>query len=148
MNLQECFLKLAKIEGEAGQLYEKFSEECSERLKLAAMAFSNEEEEHKIYMLELSSNENLKEKQINVDLEVMFNDQVNYLNSNDEMLDLNSEKDFFGFALKLEKNSVEIYTKLLDNFQTESNEYKGFEALIKEERKHMLYILNKLYELK
>jgi rubrerythrin len=148
MNLQECFLRLAQLEADAGKLYGKFSEQCSERLKPVVISFSKEEEKHKSYMLELSSNENLKEKQINEDLEAMFDDQVNYLNSDDEILDLNSEKDFFGFALKLEKNSVEIYTKLLGDFQTDSNEYKGFEALIKEERKHMLYILNKLYELK
>lgn len=148
MNLQECFLKLAGSEEHAAELYEKFSKGCSEKLKPVALSFSMEEEKHKSYMLELSSNEKLKEKHLQEEIEVIFKSQADYLRMNDEILDITSEKDFFGFALKLEKNSVEIYTKLLEAFQKDSSEYKGFEALIKEERKHMLYILNKLYELK
>jgi len=73
---------------------------------------------------------------------------VEYLFNNDKKLNLNSEKDFFVFALQLERNSVEIYTQLLNIFEEDSYGYKSFEYLIKEERKHMLYILNKLYELK
>jgi rubrerythrin len=148
MNLQECFLKLAKSEKEAGELYKNFSKGCSERLKPIVISFSMEEEKHKSYMLELSSNEKLKEKHLQDDVEVIFKNQTDYLSKNDEILNIASEKDFFGFALKIEKDSVEIYTKLLDAFQRDSSEYKGFEALIKEERKHMIYILNKLYELK
>jgi len=148
MNLQECFLKLAGSEQNAAELYGEFSKGCSERLKPVALSFSKEEQMHKSYMLELSSNENLKEKHLHEDVEVLFKNQEDYLNSNSGMLNITSEKEFFGFALKLEKDSVEIYTKLLEAFQKDSNEYKGFEALIKEERKHMLYVLNKLYELK
>ena len=73
---------------------------------------------------------------------------MEYLFNNDKKLNLNSEKDFFVFALQLERNSVEIYTQLLNIFEEDSYGYKSFEYLIKEERKHMLYILNKLYELK
>jgi len=148
MNLQECFLKLAGSEQNAAELYGKFSKGCSERLKPVVLAFSMEEEKHKRYMLELSSNEKLKEKHLHEDIEVIFKSEADYLRMNEEILNMTSEKEFFGFALKLEKDSVEIYTKLLEAFKPDSNEYRGFEALIKEERKHMLYILNKLYELK
>lgn len=148
MNLQECFLKLSQSEQNAAKLYRKISEDCSERLKPVVISFSKEEEEHKNYMLKLSSNEKLKEKQLHEEIEEIIKYQDDYLKSKEIILNIASEKDFFGFALKLEKNSVELYTKMLNTFQTDSNEYKGFEVLIKEERKHMLYILNKLYELK
>ncbi|MFT5873967.1 MAG: rubrerythrin [Clostridium sp.] len=148
MNLQECFLKIAQIEEEGFLLYKKFSEECSEKLKPVVILISKEEEEHKKIMLELSNNEKLKEVQLDKDVEKVFQKQVQYLYNNDKKLNLNSEKEFFIFALQLEKNSVEIYTKLLCVFEMDSYGYRSFEELIKQERKHMIFILNKLYELK
>jgi len=148
MKLQECFLKLSQIEEGGAELYEKFSQKCSEKLKPVVIAFSEEEEKHKNFMLDLSNDENLKEEQLQEDVEKVFQKQADYLNNKDEKLDLTSEKDFFGFALQLEKNSVEIYTELLRIFEIDSIRYKFFEDLINQERKHMLYILNKLYELK
>ncbi|MGY0374745.1 hypothetical protein [Clostridium sp. JNZ J1-5] len=61
--------------------------------------------------------------------------------------DFNDEKEFFQFALQIEKNSIDIYTKLLGSFEADCYEYKIFETLIKEEKKHMIFILNKLYEI-
>ena len=94
MNLQECFLKLAKSEENAAELYKKISEECSERLKPVVISFSKEEIEHKNYMLELSSNEKLKEKQLHEEIEGIFKHQENNLKSNHKALDITSEKDF------------------------------------------------------
>jgi rubrerythrin len=148
MNLQQCFLELAKIEEGGAELYQNFSEDCSEKLKPVVISFSKEEEKHKSFMLELSNNKKIKEDKLHVNVEKVFQKQVDYLNNKDKKLDLTSEKEFFGFALQLEKNSVEIYTELLRIFETDSHGYKSFEELIKEERKHMLYILNRLYELK
>lgn len=146
MNLQECFLELANIEEAGAKLYGNFSEECSEKLKAVVISFSQEEERHKKIMIELSIDEKLKENQLQEEVEEVFQKQVDYLNN--KKLDLSSEKEFFGFALQVEKNSVEIYTELLRIFEPDSQSYKNFEELIKEERKHMLYILNRLYELK
>ena len=146
MNLQECFLELSRSEEVASELYKKFSEVCSEKLKPVVISFSQEEKKHKIFMQKLSNNENFKEKHLDEDIEEVFQKQNNYLNN--KKLKLTLEKDFFVFALQLEKNSVEIYTKLLSIFETDFYIYKSFEELIKEERRHMLYILNKLYELK
>ena len=149
MNLQECFLELAQSEEDGALLYQKLSEVCSEKLKPVVISFSKEEEKHKKVMLELSNNEELKEKQLGEDVENIFQKQVENLNNNyNKKLNLTSEKEYFLLALQLEKNSIEIYTKLLCIFETDSYGYKNFEDLIKEERKHMLYILNKLYELK
>ena len=147
MKLKECFLKLAKIEEDGSLLYRRFSEICGEKLKPVVIAFSKEEEKHKIIMLELSNNEKLKENRLNDASENIFQRQVDLLNSNDIKLNRISEKEFFVFALQLEKNSIEIYTELLYIFEMDSYMYKRFENLIKEERKHMVYILSKLYEL-
>ena len=147
MNLRECFIELASIEEDGSLLYKNFSKECSEKLKPVVISFSEEEGKHKKFMILLSNNENLREKLIDEEVEKVFQKHVDYLN-NDKKLNLTSEKEFFIFALQLEKDSVEIYTELLYIFETDSNEYKRFEDLIKEERKHMLYILNKLYDLK
>lgn len=147
VNLQECFLELAQSEGEASDLYQKFSLECSEKLKPVVISFSKEEQNHKRFMLKLSNNINLKEQQLHEDVEEIFQNQTNNLNANNENLNITSQRDFFGFALQIEKNSVETYTKLLQVLEKNSDEYKGFEALIKEERKHMLFILSELYQL-
>jgi len=148
MDLQECFLKLAEIEESGAKLYEKFSQQCSEKLKPVVSSFSAEEEKHKNIMFDLSKDEKSKEEQLQKDVEDVFQKQADYLKNKDGKLDLTSEKEFFGFALLLEKNSVEIYTNLLGIFEIDSIRYKCFENLINQERKHMLYILNKLYELK
>lgn len=147
MNLQECFLKLASIEEQDADLYKKFSENCAKKLKPTVLSFSKEEENHKVLMIELSNDEKLKEKQLHKDIEKVLESHTHSANTN-KRLNLASEKDFFGFALQLEKSSIEIYTELLNFFESDSYEYKSFEALIKEEKKHMLYILNRLYELK
>jgi len=148
MNLQECFLWLAKCEEDGCTMYYKFSQICSEKLKQVVISFSKEEEKHKIIMLELSDNEKFKEKELDNDVENIFNMQIGSISNNDIKLNEISEKEFFIFALQLEKNSIEIYTKLLYIFEMDDYMYKKIENLIKEERKHMVYILNKLYELK
>ena len=149
MNLQECFLELARSEEDGALLYQKLSEVCSEKLKPVVISFSIEEEKHKKIMIELSNDEKLKENQLDEDVEKVFQKQVDNLNNNyNKKLNLTSEKEYFLLALQLEKNSVEIYTKLLCIFEIDSYGYKNFENLIKEERKHMIYVLNKLYELK
>lgn len=60
---------------------------------------------------------------------------------------MSCEKDFFGFALQLERNSVELYTKMQELFEHGSDDHRMFGNLVGEEKKHMLFILNKLYEM-
>ena len=148
MNLKECFLRFVRSEEDSARLYQSISEVCSEKLKSIVISFSIEEEKHKQIMLELSNNEALKEKHLGEDVEVIFQNQADGISYNDKKSEITSEKELFVLALQLEKDSVEIYTKLLCIFEPNSYEYKRFESLIKEERKHMIYILNKLYEMK
>lgn len=146
MNLQECFLKLTQIEEEGAELYKKASLKCSEKLRPAILSFYQEEKEHKNTMMELHKEGRFKLQKLDEDIEKIFNYQVDYMNK-EKNFDFNDEKEFFQFALQIEKNSIDIYTKLLGSFEADCYEYKIFETLIKEEKKHMIFILNKLYEI-
>lgn len=146
MNLQECFLKLTQIEEEGAELYKKASLKCSKKLRPAILSFYQEEKEHKNTMMELHKEGRFKLQKLDEDIEKIFNYQVDYMNKG-KNFDFNDEKEFFQFALQIEKNSIDIYTKLLESFEADCYEYKIFETLIKEEKKHMIFILNKLYEI-
>ncbi|MBC3797654.1 ferritin family protein [Acetobacterium tundrae] len=148
MNLQEYFLELSHIEELGKDLYEKFSESCSDKLKPVVLAFSQEEAKHQQLMLDLSVRKGLSEEKTDKEIESILNQQIDHITINGRNLDINSEKDFFQFALQLEKNSIDIYTTQLNAYEKESNEYKTFENITKEERKHMLFILDRLYKLK
>jgi len=147
MNLVECFVKLSKIEEDSSILYKEFSEICSERFKHIGINFSKEEEKHREFILRLSSNISFKEIQVDENLNDIFEEQLDYLNFEDKNAILTSEKSFFIFALQMEKNSIEIYTKLLRTFEKDLEEYKIFKTLLNEEKKHMIYILDELYKL-
>ncbi|MBK5245469.1 MAG: hypothetical protein JJE18_10780 [Eubacteriaceae bacterium] len=148
MKFQECFLKLADIEELAKNIYENFSKSCNEKLKPVVLAFSKEEAKHQNLMVEISGDDRYTEKKINKDMDLILNRQIDHIKINGENLDMNSEKDFFQFALQIEKNSIDMYTAQLSAFENDSNEFTIFENIIKEERKHMLYILDQLYELR
>lgn len=147
MNLHEYFLELAQIEEVASELYRKFSEICAESYKTEMILLSKEEEKHREFLIELSNDKDLMAETSNKVVNSLLY-QTEYITNNCKKLDLNSEKALFKFALHIEKNSIDIYINLLSNFEKETNIYKSIEGLIKEERKHMIYILNRLYELK
>lgn len=148
MKFQEYFLKLADIEELGEEMYENFSKSCNEKLKPVVIAFSKEEAKHQQLMIELSGDDRCTEKKLTKDMELILNQQIDYIKINGVNLDMNSEKDFFQFALQIEKNSIDMYTAQLSAFENNSNESIIFENIIKEERKHMLYILDQLYELR
>lgn len=147
MNLHEWFLKLAEIEEDGAKLFENFSEKCSGKLKPVALSFSKEETQHKNFMLELFNDEKFKEKQLDEDGEMILQQHIDFLEKNGNQLNLTSEKDFFQFSLQLEKNSIEIYTQQLKIFEEDTYGYKQLESAIKDEKKHMIFILNRLHEL-
>jgi len=98
-------------------------------------------------MLDLFDDEIFKEKQLDEDSEVILQQHLDFLKNNGNQLNLTSEKDFFQFSLQLEKNSIEMYTQQLIIFETDSDGYKRLECAIKDEKKHMIFILNRLHEL-
>jgi len=148
MKFQEYFLKLADIEELGENMYENFSESCNEKLKPVVLAFSKEEAKHQRLMVELSADENCIEKKLNNDMELILNRQIDHIKINGANLDMDSEKDFFQFALQIEKNSIDIYSAQLREFENDSEAFTMFENIIKQERKHMLFILDRLYELR
>ncbi|HEY5556343.1 hypothetical protein [Acetobacterium sp.] len=148
MNLQEYFLELADIEALSEEMFENFSKSCSEKLKPVVLALAKEEAKHLELMVELSGDDRYKEKKMNEEIALVLKQQIDHIKINGEKLDMNCEKDFFQFALQIEKNSINIYTAQLSAFENDSNALIMFETIIKEERKHMLYILDRLYKLR
>lgn len=148
MNLGECFLELANMEEEAANLYKEFSEICSENLKDVIIKLSDEEKKHIGIVYKVSENIKFKEKELGELVNKVFKQQVDYMNVKDKSEILTKEKNFFIFALQMEKNSIEIYTELLKLFKQDSQECKNFEMLLNEEKNHMIYVLNQLHELK
>ncbi|PRR81691.1 ferritin family protein [Clostridium vincentii] len=145
MNLGECFLELAKNEEDSGNLYKEFATTCSGKLKSICIKFSKEE--HNAGILKLSKNIKSKDKQLNEDLNDFFKEQTNYIKIKHQNINFVTEKDFFIFVLQMEKNSIKIYTKLLSMFKIDSDEFKIFEKLLNEEKRHMIYILSQIHKL-
>jgi len=148
MNLQESLLILADLEKDAAELYEKFSRECSKELNPIMVSFSKEEKKHEIIVIDLYKIDDLREKQLNEQTKKAIEKQINYINCNSKTLNLNSQKDFFRYSLQMEKNSIDIYTELFNICEKNAYKHVNFENLIEEERKHMLYIIEKLYKMK
>lgn len=148
ITLQEWFLMIAKIEEEGAELYKKFSEFSSGKLKSVVLGFAQEEFKHKRLMIDLSSDAQFNNIQLNETVAMLSQEQVDYVTAYATNVDLSSEKEFLQFALQLEKNYIEIYKKQLDIFKVDSNEYKRFKNVIEEARKHMVFIVNTLNDLK
>ncbi|MGV8905537.1 MAG: ferritin family protein [Acetobacterium sp.] len=147
MNLHELFLKLAEIEDDSAKLYDEFSQKCSEKLKPVARSFAAEEIQHKNFMLELFDDQKFKEKQLDESSQMILQQHLDFLQNTGRQLNLTSEKDFFQFSLQLEKNSIEMYTRQLKLFETDSDGYKRLESAIRDEKNHMIFIVNRLHEL-
>lgn len=148
MNFQECFLKLADIEELSKEMYQNFSKSCNEKLKPVVLAFSKEEAKHQKLMVKFSVDDRCTEKKISEEIALILNQQIDHIKINGEKLDMNCEKYFFQYALQTEKYSINIYTAQLRKFENDSSAFIMFKNIIKEERKHMLFILDRLYELR
>ena len=144
MNLRECFLELVRIEEEGAEIYLKFSEKCDEKIRRVLILFSEQERKHRKALLELSKYERLQDRQLDIHTEQSFMKQINYLN-NEETNPI-TEKEFYKYALQLEKNSAELYENLSAEFEPDTYENKVFRDLMKEEKRHMIFILNRLYQ--
>lgn len=79
---------------------------------------------------------------------MLIQEQELYRKEMEENVFNNRVKDFFVFALGIEKSSINIYSKVLENIKEYSKEYSLFKKLIEEEKKHMIYIIKKIHELK
>jgi hypothetical protein len=148
MNIKTCLLKIADAEDDASILYHNYSQNCSERLKPVLLAFSKEEATHKFEVLELAAYAEFDKKYLHEDAKKFLLKQLANANGNSDSLNFAIDKDFFKYALQLEKNSIEIYRCLMEVLQSESYGYDKLGEMINTEKRHMLYILNQLYELK
>lgn len=146
MNLSQCFLRLSEIEEDGAERYRIFSEGTSEKLRAVAISFAQEEYKHRKMMIELSRQEEFKNIYLNDEVKEAIQIQLDYSAKNSNNVDRTSEKEFFKYSLQQEKNSIKTYEKIREMIEEDSNHYNQFESLIGEEKKHMIFILNKLYE--
>ena len=144
MKLAECLFEMSKIEQSIGSLYRNFADICSEKLREVVISLSQEEDKHRTELLKLASNVEFANSHISCDIQALVKEQADSL----DVIVSYSEKEFFKLALRIEKNSINIYTKLLELFKSGSKEYQIFEELIEQEKRHMVYILSRLYELR
>lgn len=144
MNLRECFLELIRIEEKGADIYLNFSKMCSEQIKPVLVLFSEQESKHMKALLALSKYERLQNKKLDLHTEENFKEQLDYLNN--EEINPVTEKEFFKYALQLEKNSAQLYESLAAEFEPDTYENKVFSDLMKEEKRHMIFILKRLYE--
>lgn len=148
MDFNEFCNNLIQLEDNAGNLYEKFAMKCDERIKEAVLGLSREEEQHKEEMLKLYNSLSNVKSELNEEVKLIIKEQREYIENKDKNLDFKNDKDFFGFAFEIEQQSVDLFSKVLEMFSEGTNEYKIISNLIEEEKRHMIYILRKIHELK
>lgn len=148
MTLEQCYLALENMEDAASNVYKTFSKICAENLKDVIIKLSEEEKNHKRIIYNSFKNIKFKEMDLGSSIDDAFKIQDNYMKVADQNEILSNEKNFFIFALQMEKNSAEIYEELLKLFEQSSEEYANFEMLLNEEKNHMVYVLNELYAIK
>jgi Rubrerythrin. len=141
------YLNMIQLEENARSLYMKFSEICDLRIKKIIINFAEEEENHKKIIKSIFSHL-ITDVELNDEILMLIQEQELYRKEMEENVFNNRDKDFFVFALGIEKSSINIYSKVLENIKEYSKEYSLFKKLIEEEKKHMIYIIKKIHELK
>lgn len=147
MELNEFCENMIQIEENAKVFYEKLAEICDERIKEAVLMFAGQEEKHKEIMENLFKNIVNVKLDLNEEIKQIIKDQIDFINNNKDM-NFEKEKDFFNFAFEIEQKSIDAYGKIIWVFEIDTEGYILFKNLIEEEKKHMLYILKRIHELK
>lgn len=146
MKANELAGYMIQLEDNARILYLRFSEVCNPALKDTMIALSMEEERHQQMIADIFRE--IKED-VNVDhMEIakLIEKQQQFYNKMEENIAGVGDKDFFIFALGIEKDSINIYSEILEKVKSNYQQYLVFQNLIDEERKHTLFILDRLYE--
>lgn len=148
MGLNEFYQNMIQIEENARVFYEELAGFCEDRIKETVITFAKQEEMHKEIIKELFGNiEN-----VNLDLsekaKEIIKEQEEFIKNNNKNINFGKEKEFFNFAFSIEMKGIDTYSEIIKNFKKNTEEYNLFNNLIEEEKKHMLFILKKLHELK
>jgi hypothetical protein len=146
MRLQSGFFVLAHIENVVVKIYENCSVISDIERKRVMMIFAEEIRKRKVQILKLASNERLKNIELDSKFYELFKNALSYITSSGKELHKVSQKDFFSYALQVEKNTIEIYTALLQQCHNEDFDHILLEDMIHSEQKHMFFILDQLHE--
>lgn len=146
MKANELAGYMIQLEDNARILYLRFSEVCKPGLKDTMISLSNEEERHQEMIADIFG---AIKDDVNVDqMEIanLIEKQQQFFDKMEENISSVGDKEFFIFALGIEKDSINIYSRILEKVKSNYEQYVIFENLIEEERKHTLFILDRLYE--
>lgn len=148
MKLHDCFDKFIDLERHASDLYKKIKLGAPEHIARIAETFSKEELKHVKWLKGLKQDVPNSDFEGNEEFYYISDFNFKSLDINGEDLNVKSEKEFFLFALQMEKNSILMYSEFKKFFEMKSNEYELFTKIIDEERSHMYFILKVLHDLK
>jgi rubrerythrin len=148
MESKEFCDNMIQLEENAADLYRRFGVNCNDRIKSTVLSMAQEEDKHKEIMLKLFSGTQIINFKFNEEIKSIIKDQFDHLRGKSEDLNFKSEKDFFNFAFEIEKKSIDTFSNIIQIFEKDTSEYNLFNFLIDEEKKHMIYILKRIHELK
>lgn len=146
MILKECTKELIKMEESASKFYDSMAEVAEPRLYDAMKKLAREEEGHMRALISLLGSSEGQDDVISQNAEKALVSQQ--LLIKEGIGESCSQKDLFKFALTIEEKSVEIYKQLAEEFEYKEMHGKTFTDFIQEEKKHMMFILKILYDLK
>lgn len=147
MEFNEFCENMIALEENAKVFYEILAEICDERIKETVLMFAGQEEKHKEIMEILFKNSKNVKIDLNEEIKQIIKEQIYFINNN-KGINFEKEKDFFNFAFAIEKKSIDTFNNILLIYERNTEEYNLFYNLIEEEKKHMLYILKRIHELK
>lgn len=147
MGLNELCQNMIQIEENARVFYEELAGFCEERIKETVITFAKQEEIHKEIIEELFGNIENVDLHLSEKAKEIIKEQKEFINYN-KNVNFGKEKEFFNFAFSIEMKGIDTYSEIIKNFKKNTEEYNLFNNLIEEEKKHMLFILKKLHELK
>lgn len=145
MILQDCIKELIKIEENASELYDKEVSKIEEKFKPVMIILTNEELKHRKDLFKLLKKRELLDYVLNKEIVECLDSQKEHLTRG--FSGQPSQKEFFKFALQLEKNSAELYEKLAATITLNYKHENIFSKLVLEEKRHMIFILNMLHEM-
>src|SRR6056297_835591 len=148
MILNDLLKKLIQTESNASEVYEHIAAVNEGDIKATALTFSKEEKNHSQVIKSILDLEEGLEIEVPEEVELIIETNDKEGGDTDSELAGASRKQLFKFALQMEKNSVNLYEKISQCFETKTTGKQQFEKLAKEERSHMYFILKKLHELK
>lgn len=147
MKLHEWLQIAIGNEIEAADVYDRIAQKSEPEIAGIARIFMGEELSHIERIGAIKNSIREFDGELSADMLALAAPNDKTKQSFDEELSFMSRKELFLFALKGEKESIELYSELEKLFEKGSQEQALFEKLAAEEQKHMFFVLQQLHGL-